>query len=93
MLINTNNQLLQIVLINLSFKDYRVNDKLDWILNRQVDNFISPEILDGVAPSIKSDLYSVGAVLYFLSFYDPTLYKTNKTDGDFYEIMEEFEIS
>lgn len=46
-----------------------------------------------MAPSIKSDLYSIGGVLYFLSFYNPTNYKLTMTDIDFFNIMEAFEIS
>ncbi|CAK91490.1 unnamed protein product (macronuclear) [Paramecium tetraurelia] len=67
-IINTNNQLLQIFLINLSFKQYRMNDKLDWILNRQVEGFIAPEFYLGFPPNITSDLYSLGVLLYFMAF-------------------------
>jgi serine/threonine protein kinase len=51
-------------------KEYKVNDKLDWILNRAVENFLAPEIYDGIAPSIQSDLYAIGCILYFMTFYD-----------------------
>ena len=70
--------MLQITVINLSFKvktphsikEYKVNDKLDWILNRAVENFLAPEIYEGIAPSIQSDLYAIGCILYFMTFYD-----------------------
>ncbi|CAD8045231.1 unnamed protein product [Paramecium primaurelia] len=67
-IINSNNQLLQIILINLSFKQYKINDKLDWILNRQVEGFIAPEFYLGFPPNITSDLYSLGVLLYFMAF-------------------------
>lgn len=62
--------MLQITLINLSFKEYKVNDKLDWILNRAVESFLAPEIYDGIAPNILTDMYAVGCVLYFMTFFD-----------------------
>jgi serine/threonine protein kinase len=37
--------------------------------------FIAPEILEGVAPSLTSDIYSLGRILFFLCF--------NKTPEDF----------
>lgn len=48
-----------------------MNDKLDWILNRAVESFLAPEIYDGIAPNILTDMYAVGCVLYFMTFYDP----------------------
>ena len=59
----------------MSFKEYRYNDTLDWVLSRQPEQFVAPEVMDGVAPNIATDLYAIGAVLYFMSFYNPTLYK------------------
>ncbi|CAD8157229.1 unnamed protein product [Paramecium pentaurelia] len=82
-IINSNNQLLQIFLINLSFKQYRINDKLDWILNRQIEGFIAPEFYNGVPPNITSDLYSLGVLLYFMTF--PTQLP-NEKHFDKYEI-------
>jgi hypothetical protein len=35
-----------------------------------VDGFLAPEILDGGTPSLISDLYSVGAVMFFIAFFD-----------------------
>ncbi|CAD8065248.1 unnamed protein product [Paramecium sonneborni] len=67
-IINQNNQLLQIFLINLSFKQYKINDKLDWILNRQIEGFIAPEFFIGFPPNITSDLYSLGVLQYFMAF-------------------------
>ena len=63
--------MLQITLINLSFKEYKVNDKLDWILNRAIESFLAPEIFEGIAPNIATDMYAVGCVLYFMTYYDP----------------------
>lgn len=31
--------------------------------------FTAPEVLQGSFPSIKSDLYSVGAILYYVTFF------------------------
>jgi calcium-dependent protein kinase len=61
-----------------------VNDKLDWILNRAVENFLAPEIYEGIAPSIQSDLYAVGCILYFMCFYEPKKYQLSGDDRDFY---------
>ena len=66
--------MLQITLINLSFKEYKVNDKLDWILNRAVESFLAPEIFEGIAPNISTDIYALGCVLYFMTYYDSKKY-------------------
>lgn len=74
--------MLQISLINLSFKvlkifskyfkkEYKVNDKLDWILNRALEQFLAPEIYEGIAPNLLTDIYSVGCTLYFITFFNP----------------------
>lgn len=93
--------MLQISMINLSFKvkniekiyqEYKVNDKLDWILSRSLEDFLAPEIFDGIAPSIQSDIYSVGCILYFMSFFDHEKYKLSKDDKDFFNIMSDFKV-
>ncbi|CAD8213033.1 unnamed protein product [Paramecium octaurelia] len=91
-LINTQHQMLQITLINLSFKEYKVNDKLDWILNRAVESFLAPEIFEGIAPNIATDIYALGCVLYFMTYYDPKKYELTNEEKDFYTVMDSFEI-
>ncbi|CAD8195402.1 unnamed protein product [Paramecium octaurelia] len=91
-LINTQHQMLQITLINLSFKEYKVNDKLDWILNRAVESFLAPEIFEGIAPNISTDIYALGCVLYFMTYYDSKKYEIKNEDKDFYNVMDNFEI-
>jgi calcium-dependent protein kinase len=83
--------MLSIVVINLSFKEYKVNDKLDWILNRSVESFLAPEIYEGVAPNVVGDLYSIGCLLYFATFFEVKLAKEDE-EKDFYGIMESFKI-
>jgi hypothetical protein len=41
---------------------------------------MAPETFQGVAPNIQGDLYSVGAVMYFMTFYDPSLYEVTLPD-------------
>lgn len=84
--------MLQITVINLSFKEYKVNDKLDWILNRAIEAFLAPEIYEGIAPNIQTDLYAIGCLLYFLSFYNPKEYEISNDEKDFYNIMDLFQI-
>ncbi|CAD8189120.1 unnamed protein product [Paramecium pentaurelia] len=91
-LINTQHQMLQITLINLSFKEYKVNDKLDWILNRAVESFLAPEVFEGIAPNISTDIYALGCVLYFMTYYDSKKYEIKNEDKDFYTVMDNFEI-
>ncbi|KAM3142552.1 hypothetical protein pb186bvf_005454 [Paramecium bursaria] len=92
-LINTQQQMLQITLINISFKEYKVNDKLDWIFSRAIESFLAPEIFEGIAPNIQTDLYSVGCILYFMSFYDPKKYEVTNEEKDYYNVMDNFEIN
>ncbi|KAM3131589.1 hypothetical protein pb186bvf_016253 [Paramecium bursaria] len=68
-LIDTNSYLLTVNIINLSFKEYKIVDKLDWLIDRNFEAFTAPEIFQGQQPTIISDLYSVGAILQYLSFY------------------------
>jgi serine/threonine protein kinase len=62
-------------MVNLTFKEYKVNDTLDWILNRSAEQFMAPEIFQGVAPNVQADLYSIGAVMFFMTFYEPQKYE------------------
>ncbi|KAM3139500.1 hypothetical protein pb186bvf_008336 [Paramecium bursaria] len=90
-IINSNNQMLQIFLLNLSFKQYKLNEKLDWILNRQIEGFIAPEFYQGVPPNIQSDLYSVGGVLYFMAY--PNRYIQEKNIEQFQIDIQQIKVS
>jgi hypothetical protein len=84
--------MLQITLVNLTFKEYKVNDTLNWVLSRSAEQFVAPETFLGVAPNIQGDIFSVGAVLYFMTYYEPSVFKLNGEDGDFHQVMDEFEL-
>ena len=43
-LIDTNSYLLTINIINLSFKEYKIDDKLDWLIDRNFEGFTAPEV-------------------------------------------------
>lgn len=79
-------------MVNLTFKEYKVNDTLDWVLSRSTEQFVAPETFSGVAPNIQGDIFSVGAVLYFMTYYDPSFYSLKGEDGDFHQVMDEFEL-
>lgn len=64
-----------------------MNDKLDWLLNRAVESFLAPEIYEGIAPSVSSDLYAIGCMLYFMSFYDASKYQVVKSNSYSFKMM------
>lgn len=51
-----------------SIKEYKADDTNQWLSERNVSAFIAPEVREGIQPSILGDLYSVGALIYYLAF-------------------------
>ena len=68
-LISTSNQILQITLINITFSDNNEFSDLKWFTTRQSAIFAAPEVLNTKTASFKSDIYSLGVLMYFLTFY------------------------
>lgn len=40
-----------------------------------MESFLAPEIFEGIAPNISTDIYALGCVLYFMTYYDPKKYE------------------
>lgn len=52
----------------VAIKEYKADDTNQWLSERNVSAFIAPEVREGIQPSILGDLYSVGALIYYLAF-------------------------
>jgi calcium-dependent protein kinase len=61
-------------------------------LNRALESFLAPEIYEGIAPNLQTDIYSVGCCLYFITFYEPSKNDSSADETDFYSFMDKFEI-
>ena len=69
-LINCKNSFIQITMVNSNYlQDNRVNDMKFYTLKQPLI-FQAPETTTASRISIKSDLYSLGALMFFLSFYE-----------------------
>ncbi|CAD8065467.1 unnamed protein product [Paramecium primaurelia] len=85
-LINVQSSYLSIFLINMKPINKFDQDTIDQYKKSIEINYLAPEILEGTSnPSIETDLYQIGIVLYFLTFY----IKQDKDDGKMDQIKME----
>ncbi|CAK79861.1 unnamed protein product (macronuclear) [Paramecium tetraurelia] len=91
-LINTQSSFLQLFLVNMTFISRIDSEPLDQYLSNVHESYIAPEISQGIAkPSIDSDLYQIGIVLYFLTFFVHQKRKDERVDRIQMELIDKAE--
>ncbi|CAD8066441.1 unnamed protein product [Paramecium sonneborni] len=80
-LINTQSSFLQLFIVNMAFISRIDQEPLQQYLLNVHESYIAPEIKQGIAkPSVESDVYQIGIVLYFLTFYIHQKRKDERVD-------------
>ncbi|CAD8075132.1 unnamed protein product [Paramecium sonneborni] len=89
-LINVQSTYLSIYLINM--QPLNKNDKESLNIYKKItqNNYLAPEILDGQSnPSINTDLFQIGVVLYYLTFYNKVCQKNDQIKMTLINELEE----
>ncbi|CAD8101983.1 unnamed protein product [Paramecium primaurelia] len=91
-LINTQSSFLQLFLVNMAFISSIDQEPLDQYLSNVHESYIAPEIKQSNAkPSIDSDLYQIGIVLYYLTFFVHHKKKDERVDRIQFELIDKAE--
>ncbi|CAD8149181.1 unnamed protein product [Paramecium octaurelia] len=91
-LINTQSSFLQVFLVNMVFISRIDSEPLDHYFSNVHESYIAPEIKQGIAkPSIDSDLYQIGVVFYYLTFFIHQKRKDERVDRIQMELIDKAE--
>ncbi|CAD8088327.1 unnamed protein product [Paramecium sonneborni] len=91
-LINVQSSYLSIYLINMKFLHKIDIDTLNLYKQTTQTYYLAPEIIDGISnPSINTDLFQIGVVLYYLTFYIKLDRNFIKNDQIKMELINELE--
>ncbi|CAD8072234.1 unnamed protein product [Paramecium sonneborni] len=91
-LINTQSSYLQLFIVNMAFISRIDQEPLDQYLSNVHESYIAPEIQQGIAkPSVESDIYQIGIVLYFLTFYVHQKRKDERVDKIQFDLIDKAE--